>query len=92
MGREPEDKEVIDRERRGILQQYEEWAEIPSLVLAVGWLILLVIDLTTGLNRFLTTIFNVIWIIFIVDFSIRFILAPDKREYLKANWLTAISL
>ena len=92
MGREPEEKKIIDQERTGILQQYEGWVEIPSLVLAVGWLILLVIDLTTGLNPFLVAVFNVIWIIFILDFFIRFFLAPEKVNYIKHNWLTAISL
>jgi voltage-gated potassium channel len=30
--------------------------------------------------------------IFIVDFAVKFMLAPDKSDYLKSNWLTAIAL
>jgi voltage-gated potassium channel len=33
-----------------------------------------------------------IWIIFIIDFGVKFTLAPEKIAYLKKNWLTAISL
>ena len=33
-----------------------------------------------------------IWLIFIVDFAIKFTLAPGKLSYLKGNWLTALSL
>jgi len=40
----------------------------------------------------LETIGTVIWIIFILDFALKFILAPDKIGYLKSNWLTAIAL
>ena len=35
---------------------------------------------------------TIIWIIFILDFALKFMLAPDKIDYLKANWLTALSL
>jgi voltage-gated potassium channel len=35
---------------------------------------------------------TIIWIIFILDFALKFLLAPDKTDYLKSNWLTALSL
>jgi voltage-gated potassium channel len=45
-----------------------------------------------GLSPFLDTAGTVIWIIFGIDFAVKFILAPDKTDYLKANWLTALAL
>ena len=33
-----------------------------------------------------------IWMIFILDFIIDLVLAPDKLRYLKGNWLMAIAL
>src|SRR4028118_127024 len=45
-----------------------------------------------GLNKPLEYASLTIWVIFIVDFIIKFILAPGKVAFLKKNWLTAISL
>ena len=33
-----------------------------------------------------------IWAIFLLDFSVRFFIAPGKIDFLKSNWLTVISL
>src|SRR5919112_6390240 len=40
----------------------------------------------------LEAVVNFIWIIFILDFAVKLALAPDKTDYLKANWLTALAL
>ena len=45
-----------------------------------------------GLPRLLNLLSTVIWVIFIVDFVIRLILAPHRGRYLRTNWLTAVSL
>lgn len=82
----------LENERNEILQQLEDWLEVPMLVLGFVWLALLLIELTIGISPILETIGTVIWIIFIVDFSARMILATRKVAYLKANWLTAIAL
>jgi voltage-gated potassium channel len=55
-------------------------------------LALLIIELIWGLNKPLEYATLTIWIIFIVDFLIKFILAPIKVDFLKKNWLTIISL
>ncbi len=60
--------------------------------LAFVWLGLLIIDFIQGLTPLLQAISNIIWILFIVDFVIEFIIAPHKRQYLRRNWLTALSL
>lgn len=93
-GREqqPVEKEVLNQERLEILEQLEEWLETPLLVLGLAWLVLLVVELVWGLNPLLEGIVTVIWIVFIVDFVIRFALAPQKIAFFKGNWLTAISL
>jgi voltage-gated potassium channel len=86
-----EDRLLI-RERKRILKQVETWFETPMLVLGFIWLALLVIELVRGLNPFLEKVGIVIWIIFIIDFAVRFILTPAKIDYLKSNWLTALAL
>ncbi|MFN2513724.1 MAG: potassium channel family protein [Pyrinomonadaceae bacterium] len=85
-------KRTLDNERSEVLQQLEDWLETPMLVLGFVWLTLLVIELTWGLSPFLETVGTVIWIIFIIDFAVKFTLAPHKLTYLKSNWLTAIAL
>jgi len=85
-------KEEVNDERRQILDQLEQWLETPLVLLGLIWLVLLVIELRWGLSPFLETIGNLIWVIFIIDFAVRLIISPDKLQYLKHNWLTAIAL
>lgn len=85
-------KETLDKERTEVLRQVEEWLEVPMLVLGLAWLTLTIVDLTSGLSPLLDTTNTAIWAIFILDFALRFTLAPSKLNYLKGNWLTAISL
>jgi voltage-gated potassium channel len=85
-------RQVIDRERREILQQVEEWLETPLLVLSFVWTTLLIIEFVWGLNPFLSGVSAAIWIAFIVDFVLRLLLTPQKLNYIKHNWLTAFAL
>ncbi|HWQ34705.1 MAG TPA: potassium channel family protein [Blastocatellia bacterium] len=82
----------LERERSEILEQLDAWLETPMLVLGLAWLALLILDLTRGLSPLLETLSTVIWIIFILDFALKFTLAPHKLAWLKSNWLTAIAL
>lgn len=61
-------------------------------MLGFVWLALMVVDFVNGLPGWLNTIESVIWIIFILDFALRFWLAPRKLRFLKHNVLTALSL
>jgi voltage-gated potassium channel len=82
----------LDRERWELLRQLEEWLEVPMLVLGFAWLAILLVELTSGIGPLLDFASLAIWAIFILDFAIKFILAPRKLAYLRRNWLTAISL
>lgn len=62
------------------------------LVLGFVWLILLVVELVRGISPPLEVLGTVIWVVFILDFALRFTLAPQKLPYLRQNWLAAISL
>src|SRR5574338_289210 len=83
---------VINNERWAVLEQLEVWLETPMLVLGFVWLTLFVIELTGNLSPVLEFIGGAIWVVFILDFALKFALAPDKTNYLKANWLTALAL
>jgi voltage-gated potassium channel len=84
--------ELIERERREALAQLEDWMETPMLVLGFAWLALLVVELARGLSPFLEVAGTAIWVVFILDFAVKFTLAPRKLEYLRGNWLTAVAL
>jgi voltage-gated potassium channel len=86
------DEQETEAERYLVLEQMDDWLEIPVMILGFVWLVLLVIELMWGLNPLLDAMVYVIWAIFVVDFAIRMILAPRKLAYLRQNWLTALSL
>ena len=94
MGSEPNNEitREIKAERAAIVEQLDDWLEMPMLVLSVIWLVLLVVELTRGIGPFLETVGNVIWIIFGVDYAIKFLLAPDKWAYIKGSWLALLAL
>lgn len=82
----------IVSERKDLLSRFENWLDTPMLVLGFAWLALLIYELTWNLTPVLELAGTIIWIIFIIDFAIRFSLAPDKTDYLRSNWLTALAL
>lgn len=87
-----EQKKALKHERYSLLRRIERSSDGPLVFLGFVWLALLIVDLIWGLSPPLLVLSSVIWIIFIIDFVIKFILAPEKIKYLKKNWLTAISL
>lgn len=79
-------------ERWRTLKQLDAWLDTPMLVLSLVWLVIIVIDLTYGSGPMLRFLTSAIWIVFIVEFAVRFTLAPGKRTFLKHNWLTLVAL
>ncbi|MFO7733346.1 MAG: ion transporter [Candidatus Aminicenantes bacterium] len=90
--REKPDAVVLKRERYELLQRLEDWLETPMLVLAFVWLVLLIVELIRGESLLFGVLGTIIWVVFILDFAVKIVLAPDKVVYLKGNWLTSISL
>lgn len=88
--REPETAE--QRERWSALHELEDWLEIPMLVLGLAWLVLLVLELVRGGSPLFNVLGTIIWVLFVIDFLVRFFLAPVKTRYLWQNALTAVSL
>ena len=80
------------RERVQLVRRVEDWLEVPMLVLAFVWLALLVLELIWGASTLFDTVGIAIWAIFVINFVLEFTLAPGKTDYLRSNWLTALSL
>lgn len=85
-------KKELEHERSRLLIRIEHLLELPMIILGFIWLVLLVVELIWGLNPLLEIINLSIWGIFILDFLLKFFLAPDKSDFLKKNVLTVISL
>ena len=85
-------EEALRKERYELLQRLEDLLEMPMLVLAFVWLALLIAELIWGESLLFEIIGTIIWSIFILDFAVKFVLAPHKVSYLKQNWLIALSV
>ncbi|HET7770757.1 MAG TPA: ion transporter [Chloroflexota bacterium] len=85
-------REALERERRELLGQVEEWLETPMLVLGFVWLALLVAELVWGISPMLEMAGTAIWIVFIAELVLRLTLSPERGTFLKRNWLTVLSL
>jgi voltage-gated potassium channel len=80
------------RERWDLLHTINDFTDRPMIVLSMIWLVLLIVDFTSGLSSFMSQLSNAIWILFILDFLLEFTIAPRKKLYLRRSWLTAVSL
>lgn len=81
-----------DRERWQLLRQLDTMLELPMIVLGFCWLALLIFELTIGLTSFWQAIGTTIWAVFVLDFAMGLLIAPEKTMYWRRNWLGAVSL
>ncbi len=79
-------------ERWGVLEELDRWLRIPMAILGLAWLLLVLTELVWGESQLFELAGTVIWIIFITEFAIRLLLAPDRTTFLRRNWLTALAL
>ena len=62
------------------------------LVLSAVWSVLIILEFTRGLTPALQALNDLIWILFVGQFAIEFLMAPGKRVYLRKRWVTGLSL
>ena len=86
------ERAAADDERRELLHRLERWLETPMIVLGFVWLALMVVELVGGAQPWIETATIAIWIVFVLDFVLRLVLAPDRPAYLRRNWLTIPAL
>jgi voltage-gated potassium channel len=82
----------LRRERWKLVAQVARTLERPMLALSAIWIALLILEFTQGLPIALARLSDAIWVAFVLQFAVEFIVAPDKSTYLRKQWLTALSL
>lgn len=85
-------EQELVRQREDLLHRLQDWLELPMLLLSITWLVLFILEILWGLVPILLIAGYVIWVIFIIDFLLKFTLAPHKVAFLKNNWLGIIAL
>lgn len=85
-------RDLQQQKRRRMLHKAEQVTETPLIILGFIWLILVIIDLLGRTSPFLEKLSIAIWIVFILDFAVKFLLSPAKKKYLRDNIITIISL
>ncbi len=88
----PPEKAELENQREDLLFKIEKALRGPMIVLGFVWIVLIVIEFLEGLSRALKVATTAIWIAFILDFILRFSIAPKKKQFLKHNWLTSLAL
>lgn len=85
-------RRAITRERFRLLTTIEREIEAPLAILGIVWLALIVAALVWRANTALATCTLIVWTIFVADFVVRAIIAPNKGRFLKRNVLLLLSL
>lgn len=80
------------RERWQVLNQLEDALERPMLVLSFLWLALVLVELVWATYGVFELLGTIIWVVFILEFLLRFALAPRKWAFLRRNPITIIAL
>ena len=89
----PPTQAALHAERWALLRRLDRGLDRPLTVLSVVWLGLLVLELGTGqLPPPLDALVFAIWAVFIVDFVLGLVIAPDRLVYVRRRWLSAIAL
>lgn len=87
-----EPDEVDASTRWALLREYEDWSELPMVVLSFAWLLLVILEFVRGGTPLFDVVGTAIWLVFLVDFVLRFAVAPDRPAYLRSSALSAFAL
>ncbi len=94
---EPENEQESTSERWELLNNVQAILEPLMVGLGLLFLVLLLLDYSGTLTDprhgfWLSRSLTIIWVIFLLDFFLRLLIAPSKLSFVKSNWLSAASL
>lgn len=89
----PRGRREPDR-REELREKIERYFDVPLAIASIVLVLLSIIELTGELTppwaRYVATMIWVIWALFVIEFAVKFTLAPIKRRYLRRNWLDVL--
>jgi voltage-gated potassium channel len=92
MAHDNEQRQVEENERWELLHWLDRMMAGPLVVLSFVWLALLVLEFVVGTDTRLELLFYAIWVVFIVEVVVQLVIAPNRRSYLRRNWLKVLAL
>ncbi len=85
--------ERVRAERWELLERIDRSLEPAFVVLSGIWIALVVVELAMGgLPRSLEVLVWVIWGLFVLEFAVGLVIAPERLRYVRERWLTVLSL
>src|SRR5688500_2929509 len=78
--------------RAELTRRLEHWFELPMALLGAIWLLLLVLEFLYEATPLREAAATAIWIAFVIEFAVRFLVTPAKGLFLRRNWITAVAL
>ncbi len=76
--------------RHDLVDDIERVTKYPMALLGVAWLVIAIIIVTTNVNASASTglvgTLFVLWAILLVEYTIRLVVTPDRRGYLRRRW------
>jgi voltage-gated potassium channel len=76
--------------RHDLVDDIERVTKYPMALLGIAWLVIAIIIVTTNVNAsastgLVATLF-VLWAILLVEYTVRLVVSPDRRGYLRRRW------
>lgn len=85
-------KQELLKERVALLETINTTTDKPIFILSFVWLGLVILEMTVGISRPFEYVGFAIWAVFIADYLLELLIAPNTKDYLKANWLGGLAL
>ncbi len=77
--------------RHDLVDNIERATKYPLAILAIAWLVIAIVVLTTDVNGSASTVLVgtlfVLWAILLVEYAVRLVVTPDRRGYLRRRWV-----
>lgn len=76
--------------RHDLVDDIERVTKYPMALLGIAWLVIAIIIVTTNVNASASTglvgTLFVLWAILLVEYTVRLVVTPDRRGYLRRRW------
>jgi voltage-gated potassium channel len=89
---EPPVEKPVEAERWELLTNLDRLLDRPLMILGIVWLALIIADFASGLDPTLEALTYAIWALFIFDYGLELLIAPDRGAYLKRHWFGLLAL